>query len=49
MRDTLEFAADDYREMYESLTQVNIRDVLNHPYLRRKLETMWVQICDQGR
>jgi hypothetical protein len=38
----VDFVVDNYHEMYEILTRVNIRAVLNDLYYRRKLEVMWV-------
>jgi hypothetical protein len=42
------FVVDNYREMYEMLTQVNIRGILEDPYLRRKLEAMWAHVYERG-
>ncbi len=48
MHAAVNFVVDNYREMYDMLTQVNIRAVLNDAYLRCKLEAMWARVYDRG-
>jgi hypothetical protein len=44
----VDFAVDNYHEMYNVLTQVNIRGVLDDPYLRGKLEAMWAGLYNRA-
>jgi hypothetical protein len=39
---------DNYCEMYETLTKVNIQSVLDDPYHRRKLEVMWARVYNRA-
>jgi hypothetical protein len=39
---------DNYRDMYETLTDVNIWGVLNNPYYWKKLEAMWAHVYGQA-
>jgi hypothetical protein len=45
---SVDFIVDNYHEMYEILTRVNIWAVLDDLYYRRKLEVMWVQVFDRA-
>jgi hypothetical protein len=45
---TVDFMMDNYRDMYETLTDVNIWGVLNNPYYWKKLEAMWAHVYGQA-
>jgi hypothetical protein len=44
----IDFIVDNYCEMYEILTRVNIQAILDDLYYQRKLEAMWVQVFNQA-
>jgi hypothetical protein len=45
----VDFEVNSYRDLYESVADVNIQSILDKPYLRGKLEAMWARIYGRGR